>query len=96
MLQQKITNLAVPCNNCNWWFERSIFKLKIYIQLMVINMEINASHKNEILKSIPLINDMGLKKGRIKWENEKKMFGLFKEWKIESHELKEELRAMHD
>ena len=63
---------------------------------MVINMEINASHKNEILKSIPLIDDMGLKKGRIKWENEKKMFGLFKEWKIESHELKEELRAMHD
>lgn len=63
---------------------------------MVINMEINALHKNEVLKSTPLIDDMGLKKGRVKWENEKKMFGLLKEWKVDSQELKEELRAMHD
>ena len=43
-----------------------------------------------------MIGQMGLEKGEVKLNIKKKrMFGVLREWGVDSQELKEELRAMH-
>jgi len=59
-------------------------------------MKLNAIHKDEASKSIPMIGKMGVEKGEVKLDTKKKrMFGVLREWRVDSQELKEELRAMH-
>ena len=59
-------------------------------------MELKAIHKGETLKPIPMIGKIGLEKGEVRLDvKEKKMFGILMGWKVDSQELKEELRAMH-
>ncbi|MEA1944288.1 MAG: DUF104 domain-containing protein [Euryarchaeota archaeon] len=59
-------------------------------------MKLKAIHKDEAPKPIPTIGKIGLEKGEVKLDiKKKKMFGILREWKVDSQELKEELRAMH-
>jgi len=59
-------------------------------------MELKAIHKDEASKPIPMIGKIGLDKGEVRLDMKKKrMFGIHKGWKVDSQELKEELRAMH-
>ncbi len=59
-------------------------------------MELKAIHKGETLKPIPMIGKIGLEKGEVGLDvKEKKIFGILRAWKVDSQELKEELRAMH-
>ena len=59
-------------------------------------MKLKAIHRDEASKPIPMIGKIGLDKGEVKLDIKKKgMFGILREWKVDSQELKEELRAMH-
>ena len=58
-------------------------------------MKLKAIHKDEASKPIPMIGKI-LYKGEVKlYIKKKRMFGILREWKVDSQELKEELRAMH-
>ncbi len=64
--------------------------------MLVLIMELKAIHKDEVSKPIPMIDKIGLDRGEVRLDIKKKrMFGILREWKVDSQELKEELRAMH-
>jgi len=59
-------------------------------------MKLKAIHKDEASKPIPMIGKVGLGRGEVGLDvKEKKIFGILRAWKVDSQELKEELRAMH-
>ena len=64
--------------------------------LLVSIMKLKAIHKDEASKPIPMIGKVGLEGGEVGLDvREKKIFGILRAWKVDSQELKEELRAMH-
>ena len=60
-------------------------------------MKLKAIHQDKASKSIPMIGKTSLERGKVGLEvKEKKIFGILRAWKVDSQELKDELRAMHD
>ena len=59
-------------------------------------MKLKAIHRDETPKPIPTIGKIGLGKREVRLDvKEKKMFGILMGWKVDSQELKEELRVIH-
>ena len=59
-------------------------------------MELKTIHKGKTAKPMPMIGKMGFEKRGVEQDmQKKKMFGSLMAWKVDSQELKEELRAMH-
>ena len=59
-------------------------------------VKLKAIHKDEVSKPIPMIGRIGLEKDDVKLGLKgSRMFGIIRAWKVDSQELKEELRAMH-
>ena len=59
-------------------------------------MKLKAIHKDEASKPIPMIGEVSLEREKVGLDvRGKKIFGILRAWKVDSQELKEELRAMH-